>query len=221
MRTEQRTGILGGTFNPVHNGHIDIGLRVLDHFNLDSIRYILSAKPPHKDGDQIVSAALRWKMLEAGLEPYPELIPDDTEIKRDEYSWTIDTIRELIKNSPDTKFYFLSGSEGFLKIRTWKEYKKLFKLINFIVVMRTREQESDVTNLLKKDGINPIVHGEPEVNINAVYYYSYESDHLGLSSTHVRYLAGRREKIDGLVNKRVKEIIEENDLYGKNQPGKI
>ena len=219
MRTEKRTGILGGTFNPVHNGHIDIGLRVLDHFNLDSIRYILSAKPPHKDGDQIVSAALRWKMLEAGLEPYPELVPDDIEIKRDEYSWTIDTIRQLIKNFPDNKFYFLSGSEGFLKIRTWKEYKKLFKLINFIVVMRTREQESEVTDLLKKDGITPVVHGEHEINMPAVYYYSYESNHLSLSSTHIRYLAGRGEEIDGLVNKKVKEIIEENDLYGKNQPG--
>ncbi len=219
MRTEKRTGILGGTFNPVHNGHIDIGLRVLDHFNLDSIRYILSAKPPHKDGDQIVSAALRWKMLEAGLEPYPELVPDDIEIKRDEYSWTIDTIRQLIKNFPDNKFYFLSGSEGFLKIRTWKEYKKLFKLINFIVVMRTREQESEVTDLLKKDGITPIVHGGHEINKPAVYYYSYESNHLSLSSTHIRYLAGRGEEIDGLVNKKVKEIIEENNLYGKNQPG--
>lgn len=219
MKTEKRTGILGGTFNPVHNGHIDIGLRVLDHFKLDSIRYILSAKPPHKSGDQIVSAALRWKMLEAGLESYPELIPDDTEIKRNEYSWTIDTIKQLIKNYPDNKFYFLSGSEGFLKIRTWKEYKKLFKLINFIVVMRTREQESEVTNLLKKEGITPVVHGEPEVDITAVYYYSYDSDHLGLSSTYIRSLAGRREMIDGLVNKKVKEIIEENDLYGKNQPG--
>ncbi|MCK5004504.1 MAG: nicotinate-nucleotide adenylyltransferase [Candidatus Aminicenantes bacterium] len=219
MRTDKRTGILGGTFNPVHNGHIDIGLRVLNHFNLDSIRYILSAKPPHKDGDQIVSAALRWKMLEAGLEPYPELIPDDTEIRRDEYSWTIDTIKQLIKSSPDNKFYFLSGSEGFLKIRTWKEYRKLFKLINFIVVMRTGEQESEVTDLLKKDGITPVVHGEQEINIPAVYYYSYESNHLGLSSTHIRNLAGRREKIDGLVNKKVKEIIEENNLYGKNQPG--
>lgn len=219
MKTEKRTGILGGTFNPLHNGHIDIGLRVLEHFKLDSIRYILSAKPPHKDGDRIVSAALRWEMLEAGLEPYPGLIPDDTEIKRDEYSWTIDTIKQLIKNSRDNKFYFLSGSEGFLKIRTWKEYRKLFKLINFIVVMRTSSQESEVSNILKKEGITPVLHGEPEVNVASVYYYSYKSDHLGLSSTYIRSIAGRKGKIDGLVDKKVKEIIEENDLYGKNQPG--
>ncbi len=218
MRTNKRTGILGGTFNPVHNGHIDIGLRVLDHFDLNSIRYILSAKPPHKNGDHIVSASLRWKMLKAGLEPYPELVPDDTEIKRDEFSWTIDTIRQLIKCSPNDKFYFLSGSEGFLKIRTWKEYRKLFKLVNFIVVMRTLKQESEVTDLLEKENITPVAHGEPELNKPAVYYYSYESNHLDLSSTQIRHLAGREKNIDGFVNKKVKEIIEENDLYGKNQP---
>ncbi|MEN8223569.1 MAG: nicotinate (nicotinamide) nucleotide adenylyltransferase [Acidobacteriota bacterium] len=219
MRTDKRIGILGGTFNPVHNGHIDIGLRVLDHFRLDSIRYVLSAKPPHKNEDNIVSANLRWDMLTAGLEQYPELIPDDTEIKRDEYSWTIDTVRQLLRNSPDNRFFFLSGSEGFLKIRTWKEYGQLLKLINFIVVMRTLKQGSAVTSLLKKDGIIPVLHGEPELSIPAVYYYSYRSDYLNLSSTRIRDLVAMGKEIDGLVSKRVREIIEEKNLYGKNQPG--
>lgn len=219
MRTDKRTGILGGTFNPVHNGHIDLGLRVLGDFGLGLIRYILSARPPHKNEAEIVSANLRWEMLKAGLEQYKELIPDDTEIKRDEYSWTIDTVKQLLKNFPDNKFFFLSGSEGFLKIRTWKEYGKLLKLINFIVIMRDIKQESEVTGLLKKDGITPVLHGEPELSIPAVYYYSYKSDYLYLSSTRIRDLAGKGERIDGLVNKKVREIIEENNLYGKNQPG--
>jgi len=219
MRTEIRTGILGGTFNPIHNGHVDIGLRVMAHFGLNSVRYILSARPPHKDGNHIVPADLRWEMLKAGLEPHPRLIPDDIEIRRDEYSWTIDTVKELIEIFPDDKFYFLSGSEGFLKIRTWKEYKKLFKLINFIVVMRTLEQEDKVTALLSKEGITPSVHGERRTEDTEVFYYSYKSEYLDLSSTQIRKRVGSGVEIDELVNKKVKEIIEEKNLYGKNQPG--
>ncbi len=216
MSNDIRTGILGGTFNPVHNGHIDIGLRVMDHFKLNSIRYILSANPPHKDGAKIVSADLRWKMLTAALAPYPELIPDDTEIKRDQYSWTIDTVRELSENSPSHRFFFLSGSEGFLKIRTWKEYKKLFNLISFIVVMRTHEQEGQVTDLLKKEKIKPTACENLKTNFNNVYYYSYKSGYLGLSSTKIRNIVRTGGKIEGLVDEKVKDIIEENDLYGKN-----
>ena len=219
MRTEIRTGILGGTFNPIHNGHVDIGLRVRARFNLDSVRYILSARPPHKNTADIVPADLRWRMLEAGLAPHPELIPDDIEIRRDEYSWTIDTVREMISLYPDDTFYFLSGSEGFLKIRTWKEYNVLFNLINFIVVMRTGEQEEAVTRLLRKEGITPSVYGQGERKKTAVHFYTYESEFLHLSSTKVRKIAAEGGKIDNLVNIKVKEIIEENNLYGKNQPG--
>ncbi len=217
MRNDIKTGILGGTFNPVHNGHIDIGLRVMKHFGLNSVRYILSANPPHKNRDRIVSTRLRWEMLESALSPYPDLIPDDTEIRRDEYSWTIDTVDQLHKNFPDNKFFFLSGSEGFLKIRTWKEYRDLFRLISFIVVMRKKSQEIEVTKLLMDEGIKPVIYGEPEISTNTVYYYSYKSEYLDLSSTKIRGLVRDGKKIDGIVNKKVKEIIEENDLYGKNQ----
>ena len=219
MRNDIKTGILGGTFNPVHNGHVDIGLRVMDHFGLDSVRYILSAKPPHKDSGRIVSAGLRWEMLKTALDPYPGLIPDDTEIKRDEYSWTIDTVLELSTVSPDNKFFFLSGSEGFLKIRTWKEYRKLFSLISFIVVMRTKGEGKKVTDLLREEKIEPVIHGKPEISSNAVYYYSYKSGYLDLSSTKIRDRVMKGDRIDGLVDKKVKEIIEENNLYGKNQSG--
>ncbi len=221
MRTKKRTGILGGTFDPIHYGHVDLGLHVLHQFNLSSIRYILSAKPPHKRGYQIAPVDIRWKMLVAGLQSNPRLIPDDIETKRDEYSWTINTVKQLIKDSPDDKLFFLSGSEGFLKVRTWKEYRKLFELINFIIVMRNSDQEKEVSQLLKEEGITPVSQGKPEVDSTAVYYYSYRSNYLDLSSTLIRNLIGRGKSVSKMVNKKVKEIIKENDLYGKNQPGQI
>jgi len=217
MKIKKRTGLLGGTFNPVHNGHIDLGKRVLDHFSLDSIRYILSAKPPHKNGESIVAANLRWKMLTAELSKHKMLIPDDIELKRDEYSWTIDTIKQLKINFPDDNFFFISGSEGFLKITTWKDYKKLLKLINFIIVMRTEEQEETVTKLLKNECLIPSISYELKNTTPSIYYFSYKSKYLGLSSTRIRELAGSGGIITGLVGNEVEEIIEENNLYGKKQ----
>jgi nicotinate-nucleotide adenylyltransferase len=217
MRKNKKIGILGGTFNPVHNGHIDLGLRVKTHFGLHSIRYILSAKPPHKEGNAVAPVPLRWEMLRLGLKPYPGLIPDDIEIKRGDYSWTIDTVRELTSLYPDSHLYFISGSEGFLKIPTWKNYKKLFEMINFIVVLRSPDHAIQVSALLESEGITAVPQGGPEDENPSVYFFSYESEFLGLSSTKIRGMRREGRKLDRFVNIKVKEIIEENDLYGKNQ----
>ncbi len=215
MRKHKRIGILGGTFNPLHKGHTDMGCRVLKHFNLDSVRYVLSANPPHKTNDNVISTKLRWEMLKCGLEKFPKLIPDDIEIRRDNYSWTIDTIKQLIHILPDEKLFFISGSEGFLKIKTWKRYKELLEMVNFIVVMRNHEQEKEVTLLLKSEGITPLPTGETDSDEPSFFYFSYESEFIGLSSTLIRERIGKGMSIDGFVDKKIKEIIEENNLYGK------
>ena len=116
MAKTNRIGLLGGTFNPVHEGHIQLGLKIRQEFQLDQILYILSAHPPHKKYRDMVPAALRWKMLKIALKPYPQLVPCDLEMKRTNDSWTIDTIQELKLQYPDHRLFFISGSEGFLKI---------------------------------------------------------------------------------------------------------
>ena len=122
--SQNKTGLLGGTFNPVHRGHIELGLKIKAAFGLDRILYILSAQPPHKKRQAMPAAELRLAMLKAALLPHPGLLPCDLELRRRGESWTIDTIRELKAAQPDECFYFITGSEGFLKIRTWKEYRR-------------------------------------------------------------------------------------------------
>ncbi len=92
MVSKRRIGILGGTFNPVHRGHIQLGLNMREAFRLDEVLYILSAIPPHKKAPHLVSAQLRWEMLEQALAPFPFLVPCDIEKKRPNDSWTTDTI---------------------------------------------------------------------------------------------------------------------------------
>ena len=91
----KRIGLLGGTFNPIHNGHIDLGLRIINSFDLSNILYILSANPPHKNNSQVVSTPLRWEMLTTALKPYKKLTPCDIEMQSPLPSWTINTVSKL------------------------------------------------------------------------------------------------------------------------------
>jgi nicotinate-nucleotide adenylyltransferase len=211
-----KIGILGGTFNPIHNGHVDLGLRILEAFNLDRVLYILSAKPPHKPHQEIVPVELRWKMLNIVLKSFPSLEPCPIEMERPGLSWTIDTVNVLRSQHPEAQLYFISGSEGFLKIRTWKDYRTLMKAISFIVVLRKSGHRQKVIELLKEENI-PICdeadQGQRPTSPCA-NLFSYESDQLPISSTMIREKIKSCRPIDPFLDKRIKKIIEEYGLYG-------
>lgn len=219
MKANVKAGILGGTFNPVHHGHVDLGLTIREAFGLDKILYVLSARPPHKKDMELAPAPLRWSMLNLALETRPQLEPCDIEMKRPLDSWTIDTIRELMKQNPDYHYYFISGSEGFLKIRTWKEYRALMRMISFIVVLRKQDHKQKVIQMLDMDGIPVYSEYDPHRLTAAgdarVYLYTYTSQTLNLSSTLIRRKIKSSEPIDGMVHPGVKKIMEENELYEK------
>ncbi|MEN8152466.1 MAG: nicotinate-nucleotide adenylyltransferase [Acidobacteriota bacterium] len=213
MKKPKRTGLLGGTFNPVHNGHIDLGIRVMKEFRLDRILFILSARPPHKSTIDLAPVHLRWKMLNEALKPYDKLDPSDMEIKRDSYSWTIDTLTQLKKVHPEEQFFFISGSEGFLKIKTWKLYQQVLNSTNFIVVMRNKNQQKKVSDLLSSEKIIPRTKNRENPEIPSVCFFSYASDKLDISSTIVREKIKKRESVKKFLNNEVKNIIEEYKLY--------
>jgi len=210
---QSKTGLLGGTFNPVHRGHVELGLKIKMAFGLEKILYILSAQPPHKKLQALPAAELRLAMLSEALKPYPGLVPCDLELRRPGDSWTIDTIRQLKIENPSERFYFITGSEGFLKIKTWKAYQQLFREVFFIIVMRQKNHQPLVVRLLRAENIP---HGrEPEKCPlpPAAFLYSYASAHLSLSATAVRKKAARGQDISPWVEKSVQTIMEENKLY--------
>jgi nicotinate-nucleotide adenylyltransferase len=218
-----RIGLLGGTFNPIHRGHIELGLKIREAFHLKEILYILSARPPHKKGLEIAPIELRWEMLKKALGSFPYLVPCDIEMRRAADSWTIDTVNQLITQYPVQRYYFISGSEGFLKIKTWKNYKKLLDTLSFIVVLRKGPHQTAVEQLLKEEGLIPYYRNDisgqkPDpAGKPAVYIFSYQSGNLFISSTLIRKkvkLSGYK-LIENFVGEEVKKIMEENNLYEK------
>ncbi len=210
---KNKIGVLGGTFNPVHRGHVELGLEVKAAFGLDKVLYILSAQPPHKKPQALAPAPLRLAMLKEALRPHPGLEPCDLELHRPGASWTIDTVRQLRAADADAVFYFITGSEGFLKIRTWKEYRQLFAEVFFIIVIRQKAHQAKVEQLLRSEGIpfGPKAGDLPRPP--AALLYAYASDWLSLSATAVRKGTSRRQDISAWVEKNVKTIMEENNLY--------
>jgi nicotinate-nucleotide adenylyltransferase len=196
---------------------VELGLNIREAFNLDKVFYILSARPPHKKNRAMVPAELRWKMLTRALSPFPGLTPCDIEMKRPADSWTVDTIAELNRIYPRYFFYFISGSEGFLKIRTWKNYKKLLNSVSFIVIIRNPAHSEAIEGLLEEEGIRPHYGpgGPGGEKLPCVHIYSYVSDKLAISSTLIRQKIKSSEAVDGFVEEEVKKIMEENELYEK------
>jgi nicotinate-nucleotide adenylyltransferase len=206
-----RIGLLGGTFNPVHRGHIELGLKVREAFGLDRILYILSARPPHKQSRKIPGATVRFRMLEKALKPYPKLVPCDLEIKRPEPSWTVDTITELKARFPGDRFYFITGSEGFLKIRTWKEYRKVLESVSVIIVVRRADHLRKVETILREEAVPFTVGRKPAPAFPGAYIYQYPSSHLTLSSTIIRRRIRLHQDVRGVVDQ--KNIAEVYKLY--------
>jgi nicotinate-nucleotide adenylyltransferase len=211
--TPSKIGLLGGTFNPVHRGHIELGLKIKAAFGLDKILYILSAQPPHKKRQPMPTAELRLAMLKAALLPHPGLEPCDLELQRRGDSWTIDTIRELKAASPADLFYFITGSEGFLKIPTWKEYRQVLHEVFFIIVLRQESHRKKVEKLLRDEGI-PFGPGSQDAPCPpAAFLHTYVSDYLELSATAIRKKMAHGQDISPYVEKSVQKIMEEIKLY--------
>lgn len=128
-------GLLGGTFNPIHNGHLYIAKAVQRHFGLDRILFIPSADPPHKQGSNLPSAHHRAEMVRLAIADDPDFDLCDIELTRQGHSYSIETVEALGQTFPDPLF-FMIGMDAFREIATWKDPKRLLTLCHFVVVSR-------------------------------------------------------------------------------------
>jgi nicotinate-nucleotide adenylyltransferase len=131
-----KIGIIGGTFNPIHLGHLILAEEAREKIGLDRIVFVPANLPPHKSNGEIIAAAHRLKMLKLAIKGNAYLSISDIEIKRGGRSYTIDTIKEFNKIYQGDELYFIIGSDLFKYLSEWKDLKEINQLVKFIVATR-------------------------------------------------------------------------------------
>ncbi|MFH2219755.1 MAG: nicotinate-nucleotide adenylyltransferase [Pseudomonadota bacterium] len=143
-----KIGLFGGTFNPIHLGHIGAALEVKKVFALEKIYLIPSALPPHKEPRGVSDARDRMEMARLAVLNHPDFCVSDVELNRSGPSYTIDTVRHFKSILPDdADLHFILGLDAFLEIDTWKSYRDLFQLISFIVMTRPDRAYRDTAKM--------------------------------------------------------------------------
>lgn len=155
-----RIGIFGGTFNPIHSGHIGVSLRAAAEHSLDKVLVVPAARNPFK-GDSGLNA-LRWTLVEYACAGHPPLEPCDIELKRGGRSYTIDTVREVKSLYPGAELFFIIGEDNASETARWKDSDELARLVRFVTFPRTPESSSEVRRRLSngetvRDLVPPVV----------------------------------------------------------------
>ncbi len=197
MNPNRKIGILGGTFDPIHIGHLVLAEQVREKFQLERVIFIPSASPPHKTEQELSLADDRFEMTKLALEGNPFFFVSDIELKREGLSYTVETLRELKELYKNSEIYFLTGSDVLNEITTWKDPEEIYKLAKIVIGVRPEFDKFDPENHFAKKSII--------VNITGI----------DISSTQIREKVKRGETIKYLVPPKVEEYIKSRNLYKK------
>ena len=132
---DEALGILGGTFDPVHHGHLRSALEVREQLGLSEVRLVPAARPPHRDAPR-ASAAHRLAMLELALSGTPGLRADDREIRREGPSWMVDTLASFHAEAPGRPLFLIIGQDAANGLDSWHRWRELFELAHLVIMRR-------------------------------------------------------------------------------------
>lgn len=202
---KQRIALFGGTFDPIHNGHVRLATEFAERLSLDQVLFMPTFVPPHKLKTEMAPAIDRLAMCRLACEPYGKLAVSDWEINRRGASFTVYTLEALQKQFPDAQLFLLMGADMFLTLTTWHRFADIARMATLCAAPR---DEADAALLrahareLEKQGARCVVEAIPAVE---------------LSSTAIRKKAAAGESLAGLVPPAVEEYIVKTQLYAANK----
>ena len=187
MSRSARVGILGGTFDPIHHGHLILARDALEQLGLDSVIFVPAAISPHKLARKPSDAEARLEMLGAAIAGEPNFCLDSMELERPAPSYTVETIEALKAREPGAEFVCLIGEDNVARLGTWHRFSDLSKMVQFAVLDRT--------------------------GLKSAHPYPVIRRHLDISATDIRNRVARGQSIRYLVPPAVEKIIHERQLY--------
>jgi nicotinate-nucleotide adenylyltransferase len=213
-----KVGLFGGTFNPFHNGHIEIILHVKNQYGLEKIFLIPSATPPHKPDINLAPAEDRFEMVKKSVPGHEGFFVSNKELIRKGPSFTIDTINEFKREyGPNTHFSLIMGSDAFLDITTWKHKDQIFNALEIIIMLRGQwNNYNSIVSFIDENISKGYIFNERE------HMFSHKEKQniiickvpkIDISSTMIRKRVKDNKPIKNLVPAIIEKIIRTKELY--------
>lgn len=200
--------LFGGTFDPIHNGHLQTVNALKQDLSIDEVRWVVSAKPPHRDRPS-ATPQQRLEMLALALEPYDGMICDDIELKREGPSYTVLTLETYRQQFPNDHIVLIVGADVMQSFHTWHQYEKITQLAHMIVMHRPGYQ-STVADVLKP------FETKQATDLKAVKsgkVLVYPAPAVPISATAIREKLFNGERIEGLVPDAIVDYVDVQNLY--------
>ena len=183
----KKVGIYGGSFDPIHHGHLILAREAREALNLEKVIFVPAAMSPFKGRAAVASGDMRLKMLHAAIEAEQEFAIDDCELRRSPPSWTIDTVLEIRERETDSEIYLLIGEDNIATLDRWRRFDELKKMVRFVVLDRTGSQTQRNYQTVRRK--------------------------IDISATDIRKRVAHGQSIRYLVPPAVAEIIQREKLY--------
>ena len=210
-KIKQRIGLLGGTFDPIHFGHINPALTACKSLNLDKVWLMPNHIPPHKASTS-ASSEHRLAMVKQICLQYPQFEVCDIEIKRDTPSYSVTTLELLNRMHPDDEFYFIMGMDSFVQMPTWFEWQKLFTLCNIVLCQRPGWQLDQNSAMAAELTARQVNHTDNSYH-KAGDIILLESELINISSTEIRQSLLSEKCLNNLLPTAIIEYIHQHKLY--------
>jgi nicotinate-nucleotide adenylyltransferase len=219
----RRIALFGGTFDPIHSGHVAVARAAERHFHLDCVFFIPSSRPPHKPGTELCAYEHRFAMVALACSEHPRFVPSLAEAGVNGASrrvfYSIDTVRRFRQqfNRPGDRIYFIVGADSFLHLQTWKDYAELLQLCDFVVANRPGFHIRRLREVIPPALLAPSAAKESRnsrvIHLLSTSVYLLETVASHVSATDVRQRIERGQRVHGLVPPRVEEYITKQALY--------
>jgi nicotinate-nucleotide adenylyltransferase len=213
----KRLGLFGGTFNPIHYGHLRSAEEVAEALNLNQVWFLPAAFPPHKSPAEVTSFEVRLAMTRLAVGRHPRFSVSDLEGRRPGKSFSVETLRLLRREfGPEGELYFILGLDAMLEIASWKDYRELFTLSHFVVLDRPGYDRSDLGEVLLREvhpGFERLAGGDGFRHPSGFRVILLATTLMDISATRIRKLVREGRSSRYLLPEPVRRFILKNRIY--------